>query len=268
MVEVTAPVATCKADFSLVSSGKTVKLNSINSQSSPGDIISRRWQFGDGKVLEGNIKDPSHEYSNQGTYEVCLTIKTSAGCESKQCKSVVIVAATSPVNQCAAKFSYENLSTKKIRFNSGNSVANSNSTVIERKWDFGDGTQLGGNEINPAKEYARPGIYTVCLQIRTSDKCENRICTTIHIEDGSTPQTASGDHIKKARSNCCEPSFCIPQYVNKIVTIISDCNHIYVWFLFSIHFNLYMDFRSYIGIINNNKNPALIRVFYCDAATA
>jgi len=59
--------------------------------------------------------------------------------------------------------------------------------------------------------------------------------------------------IKKARSNCCEPSFCIPQYVNKIATIISDCNHIYVWFLFSIHFNLYMDFRSFIGIINNNR---------------
>ncbi len=148
------------------------------------------------KSFRGNIKDPSHEYSNQGTYEVCLTIKTSAGCQSKQCKSVVIVAATSPVNECAAKFSYEKLSPKKIRFNSGNSVANSNSTVIERKWDFGDGTQLGGNEINPAKEYARPGIYTVCLQIRTSDKCENRICTTIHIEDGSTPQTASGDYIK------------------------------------------------------------------------
>ncbi len=148
------------------------------------------------KSFRGQYKDPSYKYAKAGTYEVCLTIKTSAGCESRQCKSVVIVDATQPTAHCVAKFSYENLSSKKIRFNSGNSVANSNSNIIERKWDFGDGTQLGGNEINPAKEYAHHGIYTVCLQIKTSDKCENRVCTTIRIEDGSTTQPVNNDYIK------------------------------------------------------------------------
>ena len=191
-VEVVAP--TCKADFSVVSTGKTIKLNSINSQSSPGDIISRRWQFGDGKVLEGNIKDPSYEYAKAGTYEVCLTIKTNAGCESSVCKRVEVVAPTA--NQCAAKFSYEKLSAKKVRFNSSSSVGNSNSNIIERKWDFGDGTYLGGNEISPAKEYAHPGIYAVCLQIKTADKCDNRVCTTIHIEESSSTQPIGNNYIK------------------------------------------------------------------------
>ena len=194
-VEVVAPTATCKADFSVVSSGKIIKLNSNNSQSSPGDIISRRWQFGDGKVLEGNIKDPSYEYAKAGTYEVCLTIKTNAGCESSVCKKVEVVAPAA--NQCAAKFSYEKLSAKKVRFNSSSSVGNSNSNIIERKWDFGDGTSLVGNEISPAKEYAHPGIYTVCLQIKTSDKCDNRVCTTIHIEESkSTHPPGNNDYIK------------------------------------------------------------------------
>ncbi len=197
-INVVAPTAICKADFTLAITGKLIKLNSINSQSNPGDITSRKWTFGDGSVLEGNIKDPSHEYKHAGTYEVCLAIKTIAGCESKQCKQIIIAPQTATTPLCNAKFTFEKISPKKIRFNSSNSVNSSASIITERKWDFGDGTVLGGNEINPAKEYARAGHYTVCLTIKAG-ACLSKTCTTIKIEDTSrtnTPATTNAYYIK------------------------------------------------------------------------
>jgi hypothetical protein len=56
---------------------------------SPGDqVISWKWTFGDGSIALG--QQANHTYAAGGNYEVCLTIKTSSGCETKICKHVVI----------------------------------------------------------------------------------------------------------------------------------------------------------------------------------
>ncbi len=51
-------------------------------------ITNRTWTFGDGTVKCGtNIE---HTYSEEGVYEVCLTVETELGCTTKYCKKVVV----------------------------------------------------------------------------------------------------------------------------------------------------------------------------------
>lgn len=51
----------------------------------PNDpVVGYRWTFGDGTVAAG--REVTHQYNAPGTYDVCLTIKTQRGCETRICK--------------------------------------------------------------------------------------------------------------------------------------------------------------------------------------
>ncbi len=53
----------------------------------PSDaVISWYWSFGDGTAAAG--QNVSHSYTAPGNYQVCLTIRTSLGCETRICKRV------------------------------------------------------------------------------------------------------------------------------------------------------------------------------------
>jgi hypothetical protein len=52
------------------------------------------WNFGDGSTATGI--EVKHTYSATGTYQVCVEAKTSAGCVSKVCKSIVVENSVAP----------------------------------------------------------------------------------------------------------------------------------------------------------------------------
>lgn len=156
-------------------------------------VISRTWSFGDSTpVMTGNNRFPIYQYKKPGEYYVCLSMRTAKGCESRYCTKIKY---QSTNNQCIAKFTEEKISPKKIRFNSNSSSYINGDSIIERKWRFGDGTQLNGNIIAPEKEYGRQGIYTVCLQIKTAAGCTNEICKVIEVKD-STANSNTSQRIK------------------------------------------------------------------------
>lgn len=187
---------TCHADFSYSVDGANIKFNSSNS--SGDSIISRQWIYGDSSAI-GTTVDPSHKYAKSGVYTVCLYIKTARGCESKECKqvNVTVPTTTPPVVKCAAVFTTARVAPKKFTFNSSASAAAANDSIIERSWSFGDGSAtLGGNIVSPSKEYARPGIYTVCVKIRTAKGCDNSYCTTVKFEDTTSTPVNTTEAIK------------------------------------------------------------------------
>jgi hypothetical protein len=51
-------------------------------------IIDRKWDFRDG-IVSHDIS-PAHEFVKAGNYEVCLSIKTAKGCESRICSVVKV----------------------------------------------------------------------------------------------------------------------------------------------------------------------------------
>ena len=179
----------CEAGFSNQSEGLKGFVNSTLSHIGPGDsIISRNWYWGDGTQLNGNLAVASHEYKQPGQYEVCLVIKTKYGCEAKTCRLTTILDLKA---KCLPYFNNETLPDKKIRFNSGGAVSQlAGDSIIKRNWNFGDGTTLTGNVINPLHEYKFGGTYTVCLTMVTRLGCESRWCKTIKVEGGVITEDA------------------------------------------------------------------------------
>ena len=190
------PVSTaCKAFFEAGVQQFTAKFNSAASKAGDVDsIISRTWIFGDSSQPLSNNVDPSHTYQKPGTYDVYLYIKTKGGCESKYTLKVVITAPTTACN-AMAQFAVTRISAKKVQFNSIQSTAQHGDSIIQRRWKFGDGTAADGNEISPVKEYAQPGVYNACLQIKTANGCENQICKQVNLQDTSGLQS-SVDFVK------------------------------------------------------------------------
>jgi PKD repeat protein len=191
---VAAPPA-CAAKFTTAaaSSSSTVPAFSIRfnaSGSEVGDkdtIIHRTWDFHDGTPLLYDRVDPTHTFPHAGTYEVCLIINTVKRCESRICAQVVVQPVL-PVT-CSATFTFEKLTPKKFRFNSSASVTTATDNIIERKWNFGDGTT--SSDIAPAHEFPHYGNYEVCLTIKTAKGCESKVCVPVKVEETSQSNDAS-----------------------------------------------------------------------------
>lgn len=184
-VVITNPASTnCYANYTYTPQATLVNFNSSNSYAAAGDsIISRRWVWGDSTaVLTGNVVNPQHQYAQQGVYYVCLTIKTASGCEKTFCN---LVTATSSNTNCVPQFiTTRTGAVRTVLFNSSMSWTPANDSIVERKWNFGDGTGITvGNIIQPTHTYTNNGIYTACLRIKTASGCINEVCKPVVLQD-------------------------------------------------------------------------------------
>ena len=69
------------SDFTFSKGGNTVSFKDNSS-----GALSYLWDFGDNTSSQN--PNPSHTYSNNGTYKVCLTINNAANCSDSVCKNV------------------------------------------------------------------------------------------------------------------------------------------------------------------------------------
>jgi PKD repeat protein len=195
-ITVTAPPPTpaCNAEYQFARDSANYKLYKfyagVNTTYPNNDpVIERKWRFGDGDSLIGNVQNPTHLYAVAGTYNVCLRVKTQGGCVSELCKVITVV---NPITTaCYAAFTYVPQSSL-ISFNSNNSYSPAGDSIILRRWNWGDSSaQLLGNVVAPQHQYAQPGIYTVCLTIKTASGCEKTTCLTVtatNINSNCVPQ--------------------------------------------------------------------------------
>ncbi|HVG42643.1 MAG TPA: PKD domain-containing protein [Chitinophagaceae bacterium] len=73
---------------------KTVLFKGFGIQNGNDRVISYRWTFGDG--ITGNGQQVKHTYTTTGSYNVCLTMVTDAGCETRICKKVIVAGSNEP----------------------------------------------------------------------------------------------------------------------------------------------------------------------------
>ena len=164
--------------------GRAVKFKSNSSTTLPQDsIVSRKWKFGDGTGLDGNVIEPVHVYLQPGTYTVCLYITSARGCKDSVCKPVVVPPTQA---QCRAEWYHEiaplpTVTGTIVKFHSQQSTTASGDSIVSRRWKFGDGTGLDGNVVHPVHVYLQPGIYTVCLYITSARGCKDSVCKPIVI---------------------------------------------------------------------------------------
>lgn len=141
------------------------------------------WDFGDGTTSEE--QNPNHVYTEEGMYEVCLTITTDDSlCESTFCESIEVIDWDT---YCQAQYYYYpandsfptggDLSVQFFDMSYGNPTS--------WDWSFGDGN--GSSEQNPLHVYDETGLYEVCLTIENpADSCYSTYCEEVYIFNDST----------------------------------------------------------------------------------
>jgi gliding motility-associated-like protein len=138
---------------------------------STGNNLTYNWNFGDGNA--SNIFEPVHQYTNEGTFTVCLTVTDINGCDSTTCQALVIA---NPVAAFTSNTQYLGCPPDSIQFidNSINAIA--------WNWSFGDDSV--STQQNPTHTYTATGFYDVQLIVTGLSGCFDTLLQTNYIEVG------------------------------------------------------------------------------------
>jgi PKD repeat protein len=143
--------------------GQTVQFT----DTSTGNPTSWQWDFGDGS--SSMLQNPTHAYSNSGTYTVTLRVTNSA--ESKNTSKTITV---KPVVQADFSFS----PTSPTVGTSVQFTDKSTGNITSWSWKFGDGAT--STQKNPAHAYSSAGSYNVALTV-SDGTTSNSMTQTISV---------------------------------------------------------------------------------------
>jgi PKD repeat protein len=168
------------ANFTWYRDSSAIALNTYHFTNTSTPLASNdsiRWTFGDG--TSSNQVNPTHVYTQPGTYTVCLRIikRTPNGaltnCVREKCYTIIVP------QQCNVIANYtwyaDSSNYKKIIFTNTTLAP---SASISAFWSFGDGTT--STSWNTSHIYAQAGTYNVCLRIQYGN-CVNYKCIAITI---------------------------------------------------------------------------------------
>lgn len=117
------------------------------------------WTFGDGTA--GNIQNPLHSFTAEGTFNVKVVATSAAGCKDSAINSISIKKPTLAITGT-------NRGCIPLNATFGTTIV-SPDPVVSYAWNFGDGTT--SNLPAPTHVYATQGRYTVTLTITTQGGC-------------------------------------------------------------------------------------------------
>ena len=205
------PMPIANFGFTNICLNQNMNFNDLSTVPS-GIIASRLWNFGDGTSPNGN-PNPSHIYSNPGTYTVTLIVTTNNSCNDTISKSVVVHplpdAQFSRVNVCKGS---------SISFNDLSTILNTD-TILSWEWSFDDGTAVLNNQ-NTQHVYANVGSYAVQLLVISNFGCVDSITKISIVNPNPLVDFTSND------TAGCEP-LCI-SFANSS-SIATGSNTAWIW---------------------------------------
>ena len=166
-----SPVPT--VDFKVTNACEGSDISFTNNTSLPAGItgtIDYKWNFGDrGTSI---LKDPKHQYTAAGGYQVTLTASLR-GCATSLTKNANQFATPNADFSVAGTCNLE-----EIQFTNASTIAIGNTGF---KWDFNDGNI--SNLRSPSHAFAMPGAHTVKLTAISEFGCEDEIQKTFTLEE-------------------------------------------------------------------------------------
>jgi gliding motility-associated-like protein len=158
--------------FTPATTGPCSKQYTFNSNISvaAGSITSFQWFFGDG--FTSTAANPTHTYTNPGTYQVMLKAFTN-----RNCKDSVIIPVT--------VFPFPNLSFSPpsncintvIQFTNTSNIPVG--TIASYSWTLGNGAT--SNLLNPTNSYTANGTFTINLSASSNQGCISTLTQTLGI---------------------------------------------------------------------------------------
>lgn len=126
------------------------------------------WDFGDGTTSTED--NPTHLYTQVGTYKVTLTAYDSTACNKIDDTSFTITISPNPT----ASFNYTPNPPKENTFTT---FVNQSSGAISYLWNFGDGDT--STLTNPTHLFGSSGTFNVCLQATNQYGCMADTCESV-----------------------------------------------------------------------------------------
>ncbi|WP_292387765.1 PKD domain-containing protein [Methanosarcina sp. UBA5] len=158
------------ADFSASTTSGSAPLNVSFTDNSTG-ATSWFWKFGDGSISKE--KNPTHNYSTAGNYNVILVVNNGKGWSSKTQQIIAQGEGSEGSNLPIADFNADNTS-GSVQFTDLSQNAD------EWNWDFGDGAT--STDENPTHAYSSAGNYTVKLTASNEAGDVSKV-STINLRD-------------------------------------------------------------------------------------
>lgn len=155
-----------KALFATPANG-CVPYNAVFTNNSLGGI-NFLWDFGDGQTSTED--NPSHLYTNVGTYRIKLTAYDSTSCNKLDDTTITITVSPIPT----ASFSYNPTEPKENTFTN---FVNQSSGATNYLWNFGDGDT--SNLENPKHIFDATATFNVCLNAANAAGCSDDTCMEV-----------------------------------------------------------------------------------------
>lgn len=134
------------------------------------------WNFGDGNG--STAENPSHEFTETGTFDVTLTA-TNNGCSRSLTKTNLVT-----VKPPIAKFNVTANCSNRLQYN----FIDQSTGATTWFWDFGDGTT--STATSPTHNFPNFGTYNVTLTV-TNDTCSHSITKAVRIFDENPDFTST-----------------------------------------------------------------------------
>ena len=148
------------AAFTSDCTGISCTFDATGSADSDGTISAYEWTFSDGDEAGG--PNPQKDFAETGTYDVTLTVTDDGGLSSSVTHQVSVEKPNEPPT---ARFG-TTCDFLTCDFDATAST-DSDGTVADYTWDFGDGGTGTGSTPNHA--YENPGTYTITLSVTDDD---------------------------------------------------------------------------------------------------
>lgn len=148
-----------------------------SSQIGSGILSSISWDFGDGST--SSLQNPTHLYSNTGSYQVMLAISTNIGCVDTTYATVPLFVnpvadfALNPNNVCQGQY---------IQFEDLSSI--DAGSIINYQWIFGDGNFAYTQ--NAIHTYDNIGTYFSALVVYSDQGCTDTVNYSLNVLGGPT----------------------------------------------------------------------------------
>jgi len=189
-----------------------ITFDGSESSYSDGTITGYRWDFDNDGTYDTDwltTSTTTHAYSTAGTYTVKLQVEDDAEATDTNTTTATIdeqsAETSSPI--ATANGPYTGLTYQNLSFD-GSSSYDTDGTITEYIWNFGDGTT--GSGINPIHIYNTSGVYNITLTVTDNDGLTNSNKTTATIELDSDRDGWSDDIEESYGTNATDPSDQLP----------------------------------------------------------
>ena len=156
--------------------GVVVTFDGSSSSDPDGTIVSYSWDFGNGTI--GTGATPGNTYTEEGTFDVTLTVTDNIGATNSMSTTVDIVASGNQLPIANPGGPYKGSVDKILLFN-GFFSSDPDGKIVSYSWDFGDGGV--GEGISPIYTYTEEGTYDVTLTVTDNAGGTNTASTTIEV---------------------------------------------------------------------------------------